>query len=96
MTLYAPPHKKGIRPMSENSTSSSHYKLFCDESCHLEHDNSDVMVLGTICCSEEHLEEINRQIKILRYRHNYKTELKWTKQQVEHMVLGKWIGIKKT
>lgn len=65
--------------MSDNSTSSPHYKLFCDESCHLEHDTSDVMVLGTICCPEEHVEAINRQIKTLRYQHNYKTELKWTK-----------------
>ena len=65
--------------MSENSTSPSHYKLFCDESCHLEHDNSNVMVLGAICCPEEYVEAINRQIKTLRYRHSYKTELKWTK-----------------
>ncbi|MEI6270006.1 MAG: DUF3800 domain-containing protein [Methylococcaceae bacterium] len=65
--------------MFNGSASPSHYKLFCDESCHLEHDASDVMVLGTICCPEERVETINRQIKTLRYQHNYKTELKWTK-----------------
>ena len=65
--------------MSDNLVSPSHYKLFCDESCHLEHDTSDVMVLGTLCCPEEHVEVINRQIKTLRYQHNYQTELKWTK-----------------
>lgn len=65
--------------MSNNSASSSHFKLFCDESCHLEHDSSDVMVLGTICCPEERVEAINRQIKTLRYQHNYQSELKWTK-----------------
>jgi len=65
--------------MTANSAFPSHFKLFCDESCHLEHDNSDVMVLGTICCPEECVEVINRQIKTLRYRHSYKTELKWTK-----------------
>ena len=53
--------------MFDNSISSSHNKLFCDESCHLEHDSSDVMVLGTICCPEERVEAINRQIKNLRY-----------------------------
>ncbi len=54
-------------------------KLFCDESCHLEHDKSNVMVLGTICCPENLVEKINREIKRLRFEHNYKTELKWTK-----------------
>ena len=54
-------------------------KLFCDESCHLEGDKSNVMVLGTICCPEEHVEQVNREIKKLRYEHNYRTELKWTK-----------------
>ena len=24
------------------------YNLYCDESCHLEHDDSDVMVLGAL------------------------------------------------
>ncbi|MGZ8190890.1 MAG: DUF3800 domain-containing protein [Methylococcaceae bacterium] len=65
--------------MPDNPASPNHFKLFCDESCHLEHDNSDVMVLGAICCPEERVEDINRQIKALRYQHSYKTELKWTK-----------------
>lgn len=65
--------------MFDNSASPVHYKLFCDESCHLEHDNSNVMVLGTLCCPEDRVEAINRQIKTLRYQHNYQTELKWTK-----------------
>jgi hypothetical protein len=74
--LYALPHKKGIWPMSYNSASTSLYKLFCNESCHLEHDNSNIMVLGTICCPEEHVEAINRQIKTLRYQYNHQTGLK--------------------
>lgn len=65
--------------MPDDAILLSRYKLFCDESCHLEHDNSDVMVLGTICCAEESVEVINRQIKTLRYQHNYQSELKWTK-----------------
>lgn len=54
------------------------------------------MVLGAICCLEGRVEAINRQIKNLRYQHNYQTELKWTKQQVERMVLEEYIGVKKT
>jgi len=55
------------------------YKLFCDESCHLEHDGSDVMVLGVLHCSDEKAEQLTRHIKWLRHQHNYHTELKWTK-----------------
>ena len=25
------------------------YNVYCDETCHLEHDNSNVMVLGAVC-----------------------------------------------
>lgn len=56
----------------------THYKLFCDESCHLEN-QADIMVLGAICCPERETENINRLIKKLRYEHHYKTEIKWTK-----------------
>lgn len=55
------------------------YKIFCDESCHLEHDGSDVMVLGGIRCSDEKAIALNKHIKWLRHQHNYQTELKWTK-----------------
>lgn len=55
------------------------YKIFCDESCHLEHDGADIMVLGGIRCSEEKALAFNKHIKWLRHRHNYHTELKWTK-----------------
>ena len=54
------------------------YKLFCDESCHLEK-HPEIMVLGAICCSEQEVIAINKKIKEIRYRHSYKTELKWTK-----------------
>lgn len=56
-----------------------HSKIFCDESCHLQHDKSGIMVLGAICCLNERLEMVLRTIKYLRHKHNYNTELKWTK-----------------
>jgi len=55
------------------------YKIFCDESCHLEHDGADVMVLGALFCSAEKATALNKHIKWLRYQHNYQTEIKWTK-----------------
>jgi len=55
------------------------FKIFCDESCHMQHDGADIMVLGAIHCSAEKAVQLNRHIKWLRHQHNYQTELKWTK-----------------
>ncbi|HDR9061243.1 DUF3800 domain-containing protein [Burkholderia vietnamiensis] len=55
------------------------YKIYCDESCHLEHDGSDVMVFGALRCKAESVEEIIRSIKSLREKYGYHTEIKWTK-----------------
>lgn len=55
------------------------YKIFCDESCHLEHDGADIMVLGAIRCADEKATALNKHIKWLRHKYNYQTELKWTK-----------------
>lgn len=54
-------------------------KLYCDESCHLQHDGCDVMVLGAICCGEDDVAAVVRHIKWLRNKHECYTELKWTK-----------------
>jgi len=58
---------------------SKKYKIFCDESNHLMNDKSNVMVNGAILVPEEKTQEYNRYIKYLRHKHNYYTELKWTK-----------------
>lgn len=57
------------------------YNMYCDESCHLEHDNSDVMVLGTIYCEKSQVHKINTDIKKIKLKHNLSSnfEIKWTK-----------------
>ena len=57
------------------------YNFYCDESCHLEHDNSNVMVLGGVWCPKEKRREINERIKNIKIRNNVpvQAELKWTK-----------------
>lgn len=55
------------------------YKLFCDESCHLEHDGADIMAIGAIHCSAEKAVALNKAIKALRYQYQYRPELKWSK-----------------
>jgi hypothetical protein len=59
-------------------------KIFCDESCHLEHDTSNVMVFGALYCVADEVEAISRAIKALRHEHNYHTEIKWTKLAKRH------------
>jgi len=55
------------------------YKIFCDESNHLLNTKSNLMVNGAILAKESEIEQINRDIKYLKYKHNYYNELKWTK-----------------
>ena len=55
------------------------YKIFCDESCHLEHDSADIMVLGALHCSAEKATQLTKHINWLRHQHNFKPELKWSK-----------------
>ncbi len=57
------------------------YNFYCDESCHLEHDKSNVMVLGGVWCPKNKRHEINDQIKQIKIRNNTppRAELKWTK-----------------
>lgn len=50
------------------------YNVYCDETCHLEHDGINVMVLGAIWCPQNKLKEINqriRQIKVCMQANNF-------------------------
>lgn len=55
--------------------------IYCDESCHLENDSSNIMVLGSITCPESLKEDIFRDIRSIKVKHNLSTwtEIKWTK-----------------
>lgn len=55
--------------------------IYCDESCHLEHDRQQAMVLGALTCPASHRAALSRKIKILRKQYGLSThfEIKWTK-----------------
>ena len=55
--------------------------IYCDESCHLEHDNSDIMVLGALTCPSEKKIAINEDIRNIKRKYGLdsKIEIKWTK-----------------
>ena len=57
------------------------YNIYCDESCHLEHDNNDIFVVGGMKCPKAEAKRINSDILFLkeRFGYNKKSEIKWTK-----------------
>ena len=57
------------------------YNVYCDETCHLENDGINVMVIGAVWCPQSKLKEINQHIKEIKARNNVSPsmELKWTK-----------------
>ncbi len=57
------------------------YNIYCDESCHLEKDHSDIMVLGAITCPKNIIKEINKDIRNIKEKYNLSSwmEIKWTK-----------------
>lgn len=55
--------------------------IYCDESCHLQYDLSDVMALGAIQCKEENKTKIYKDIRDIKIKHGLSSwaEVKWTK-----------------
>jgi hypothetical protein len=55
--------------------------IYCDESCHLPHDDEQSMVLGALWCFKTKAGEHNQAIAKLKSRHNLSPffEIKWTK-----------------
>lgn len=55
--------------------------IYCDESCHLERDEQQVMGLGAISCPTKYVQQINHELKWLKneYEMPDRYELKWTK-----------------
>jgi len=55
------------------------YNIYCDESCHLEHDRIPVMLLGAVWCPHDKRKSISKEIRQIKAKHIAKGELKWTK-----------------
>lgn len=57
------------------------YNVYCDESCHLQHDNSSIMVIGAIWCPKNKVPEISEQVAQIKRAHDLDPawECKWTK-----------------
>jgi hypothetical protein len=57
------------------------YNVYCDESCHLEHDPSPVMVIGATWCLKDDVPSICRRVNDIKEKHGLGRhwECKWTK-----------------
>ena len=57
------------------------FNIYCDESCHLEHDGEKAMVLGGIWCPADKKDEIFRRLREIKEEHglNKHFEIKWNK-----------------
>lgn len=55
------------------------YNIYCDESCHLEHDKQPIMALGAVWCPLSERERLSQEIFMIKAKHNALGELKWTK-----------------
>lgn len=55
--------------------------IYCDESCHLEHDNSNVMIIGAMSCPDKEKSNIFRDIRNIKEKNGLSSwfEIKWTK-----------------
>lgn len=65
------------------------FNIYCDESCHLENDGIEVMVLGALSCPTEYSRQASEEIRAMKALHGFKSssELKWTKVQSKYIDL---------
>lgn len=65
--------------MNERYRNVEEYNIYCDESCHLEHDKQSIMVIGGMWCPKNKAREISEQIREIKNRHGARGELKWAR-----------------
>lgn len=70
---------------------SETYNIYCDESCHLQNDHQQVMVLGAIWCPLEKTREIIMRLREIKLRHGLSPnfEVKWSKVSPAKLIFYK-------
>lgn len=54
------------------------FNIYCDESCHIEHDHKKYMFLGSVSCAYPQVERHTARIAELKKKHNFYAEIKWS------------------
>jgi hypothetical protein len=68
---------------------STTYNIYIDESCHLEHDKSEVMCIGYTKINQEDYLNVKQAIKEIKLKHKSPTEVKWNKLSMSRWELYK-------
>lgn len=56
------------------------YNVYCDESCHLQNDGNDIMIIGGVFCPKHKVKKINKDIRKIKEKYNIiNSEIKWHK-----------------
>lgn len=55
------------------------FNHYCDESCHLENDGMPYMMLAYTSVAYHQIKTFKERLNFLRNKHNFHTELKWSK-----------------
>lgn len=54
------------------------FNIYCDESCHIEHDHKPYMFFGSVSSAYNQVKIHTNYIKELKKKHNFYAEIKWT------------------
>lgn len=68
---------------------STTYNIYIDESCHLEHDKSEVMCIGYTKINQEDYTALKNVIKAIKLQHKNPMEVKWNKLSMSRWSLYK-------
>lgn len=68
-----------------NPSKSKEYILYCDESCHLQYDKSNVMCVGAIVVPALYVAQYKEAIKRIKRNHSILQEIKWNTISGTHL-----------
>ena len=57
---------------------SKTFNIYCDESCHIEHDHKKYMLIGSVSSAYNQVKRHNKRIQDLKAEHNFYGEIKWS------------------
>ncbi|HKK81221.1 MAG TPA: DUF3800 domain-containing protein [Prolixibacteraceae bacterium] len=54
------------------------FNIYCDESCHIENDHKNFMLLGCVSSAYNQVKRHTERIKTIKEKHNFYGEIKWS------------------
>ncbi len=58
---------------------SKTFNIYCDESCHIQNDHKNYMLLGSISSAYNQVKRHTERINHIKQKHNFYGEIKWSK-----------------